>query len=105
MPENLNMNFRLKTDLHRAFVEKAKSENRTASDVMRELMQNYVDKDKVVIKPAISQEEKARRAKAFEFARASVALEGYSMSDEAMTQCQRFIDGEITLDELVNDGI
>ena len=99
------MNFRLNVDLQRTFVDKAKSENRTASDVMRELMRNYVNKDRVVIKPAISKKEKAQRKKAFEFACASVALEGYAMSDDTMMQCQHFVDGENTLDELLNGNL
>ncbi len=49
--------------------------------------------------PEISAEEKAARRQAVEYAQASVALEGLKQTDEAIAYAQRFIDGEIDLDE------
>lgn len=47
----------------------------------------------------ISNEERERRRRAMEFARASVGLEGMSPSVVCLEQAQRFIRGEIDLTE------
>lgn len=51
----------------------------------------------------ISDEERARRAEAVRFSLANTELEGFKVSAETRERAQRFIDGEITLDELVNE--
>lgn len=53
----------------------------------------------------ITEEERARRRQAFEFARGSVRFEGIVLSPEAEALAQRFIDGEITLEEHTRLGI
>ncbi|WP_293038187.1 antitoxin VbhA family protein [Paraburkholderia sp.] len=52
-------------------------------------------------KPSISDEERQRRLEAVRYACASVGLEGFWLSSEARAQMQRFIDGEISLADLV----
>ena len=54
-----------------------------------------------VPKPAISADERARRQKAVNSARASIGLEGFKVSAEEERHSQRFIDGEIDLAEYV----
>lgn len=49
----------------------------------------------------ISLVERRRREKAVSFARASIGLSGGTLSAEAESQAQRFINGEIELAEFV----
>lgn len=46
--------------------------------------------------------ERRRRSEAVNFARASIGLEGFKPSEEEEARAQRFIDGEIDLDEFVH---
>jgi hypothetical protein len=46
--------------------------------------------------------ERQRRQKAVNFARASMGLEGFTLSDEDEARTRRFINGEIDLDEFVS---
>ncbi len=50
---------------------------------------------------AISDTERDRRVAAVNYARASVGLEGFSLSAADEAHAQRFIDGEISLNEFV----
>lgn len=47
----------------------------------------------------ITQEEKAKRRKAFEIAKASVELEGIYLSDELLELSNEYIDGKLTSEE------
>lgn len=49
----------------------------------------------------ISDAERARRQEAVNYARASMGLSGFKLSEEAERHSQRFIDGEIDLAEFV----
>lgn len=49
----------------------------------------------------ISDAERDRRVAAVNYARASVGLEGFSLSAADETHAQRFIDGETSLNEFV----
>jgi hypothetical protein len=56
--------------------------------------------NQIVPKPRISDEERARRKAAIEYGRGSVRLEGFTLSPEAEALNQRYIDGELTREEL-----
>lgn len=49
----------------------------------------------------ISDAERCRRQSAVNYARASVGLEGFSLSEVDEAHAQRFIDGQINLQEFV----
>ncbi|MBC9904149.1 antitoxin VbhA family protein [Achromobacter xylosoxidans] len=49
----------------------------------------------------ISDTERCRRQSAVNYARASVGLEGYSLSEADEAHTQLFIDGQISLQEFV----
>lgn len=55
----------------------------------------------VVLKPKISEEERARRRAAVDFARGSVRLEGITLSPDIEAINERYINGEISTDEHV----
>ena len=60
--------------------------------------------DRALRRPAsstLSATERRQRAEAVNFARASVGLEGFTLSQEDEEQAQRFINGEIELAEFV----
>lgn len=50
----------------------------------------------------ITEAERRKRQEAVNFARASVGLEGFKISEEVEQQTARFIAGEIDLAEFVN---
>ncbi|WP_129526945.1 antitoxin VbhA family protein [Achromobacter agilis] len=49
----------------------------------------------------ISDIERSRRQSAVNYARASVGLEGFSLSEADEAHAQRFVDGQISLQEFV----
>ncbi|MDD2794645.1 antitoxin VbhA family protein [Acidocella sp.] len=51
-------------------------------------------------KPLISEAERDRRRAAINYGRGSVRLEGFVVSPEAEALNQRYIDGELTREEL-----
>jgi hypothetical protein len=53
---------------------------------------------------AISEAEREGRKKAVDFARASLGLEGFTISEETEAQARQFVNGEIDLGELIPDG-
>lgn len=59
--------------------------------------------DKCGLQPhkTISDAERGRRRSAVNYARASVSLEGFSLSEADEAHAQRFIDGQISLQEFV----
>ncbi len=55
--------------------------------------------------PAIDPDERERRRRAVEFARASVGLEGFTPSAEAEALAERFIAGEIDLPTFLRGSV
>lgn len=51
------------------------------------------------LRPEISEQERASRKEAIDFARGSVRFEGFILSPEVEEINRRFIDGELTWDE------
>jgi hypothetical protein len=52
------------------------------------------------VAPLISAKERARREEAVRYGRGTVRLEGFIVSAEAEALNQRYIDGELTSEEL-----
>lgn len=53
-------------------------------------------------KTPITEAERRRRQAAVDYARASVGLEGFKLSDADLAHARRFVDGEINLEEFSN---
>lgn len=51
----------------------------------------------------IDDEERKRRQEAVTFARANVELEGFEIPPGEIARMERFVNGELTLSELVNE--
>ncbi|MGG1946415.1 antitoxin VbhA family protein [Trinickia sp. NRRL B-1857] len=50
----------------------------------------------------INDEERMRRHEAVTFARANVELEGFKIPPDEIARMKRFVNGELTLSELLN---
>jgi Antitoxin VbhA len=59
----------------------------------------------VIIKPIISDAERAERVVAVEYGRASVRLEGYIASPEYEELASRYVEGEFSHDQYVEKQI
>jgi hypothetical protein len=58
-----------------------------------------------VMTKTVSTEEIQRRQEAVNYATASVGLEGFTVDKAEEQHSQRFINGEITLEEFVTNGL
>ncbi|MBT2786751.1 MULTISPECIES: antitoxin VbhA family protein [unclassified Halomonas] len=94
------MTFRVEPDLRTSFRDAAESEHRPAAQVLRELMRDYVEQARARTS-TISPAERKRREEAVNYGRASVGLEGLKLSEADERHAQRFINGEIELDEFI----
>ena len=100
MTKEATMTFQVEAELQANFYSAAEADHRPAVQVLRELMSNYVQQ--VRNRTAyISPEERERREEAFKYARASVGLEGFKLSEAAEQHALRYINGEISIEELV----
>jgi hypothetical protein len=105
MSKEVQMTFRIEPELRAEFTGAALQEHRPAAQVLREFMRAYVIQSRERgISPendSISAAERRRREDAASFALASVGLEGFKPSKQALAQTRRHINGEIQLSELV----
>lgn len=105
MPKEVQMTFRIESDLRAEFTKAALQDHRPAAQVLREFMRAYVnevrERQGSAANNAISDSERRRRESAVNFARSSVGLEGFQPSKEAEAHARRFINGEIELAEFI----
>ena len=94
--KEVQMTFRVESDLRARFTAAAALDHRPAAQVLRELMRAYVGQARLPPAATAADTQQAR-ADAVRFARASVGLEGFAPSTEAQVHAQRFINGEIDL--------
>ena len=104
MTKEATISFRVESELREDFNKAAALSHQPASQILRELMHNYIKQ--AHNQTAISLEERERRDKAVRFARASLGLEGFELTPEDEAQAQRFIQGEIDMADFlkVSDG-
>ena len=76
MSKEVTMTIRLEPDLRSSFAEAADLEHRPAAQVLRD----YVEQSRSRA-PRISAAERRRREDALNYARSSVALEGFNVPD------------------------
>jgi hypothetical protein len=96
------MNLRIEEDLREKFSAAAEKNHRPAAQVIRDLMRNYVaENDAVAAFPRISEAEKAQRRENLEQSLANVQLEGLPRAIKFEAQAQDYVNGEISLDELM----
>jgi large subunit ribosomal protein L7/L12 len=69
------------------------------------LSQTPKEPNPIDVTPKISPEEQQNRLKAIDFARASMKLSGFTPSPEVEARSARYANGEINLQEFVNEGL
>lgn len=105
MNKETTITFRLDVNLRKQFMDIAENMNMPAAQILRALMQNFIQRNNKANINLISEEEQEERRKAVNFAHASIALEGYNLSNNEMEHAQLFICGEIDLETFVNGNL
>lgn len=97
------MTFRVEPELRTSFAEAAERDHQPAAQVLRKLMRAYVEQSKRNASPAsaVNAADRSHREQAVRYARASIGLEGFSISPAEEAHARRFIEGEIDLAEFV----
>lgn len=95
------MTFRVDSQLRDEFMEAVEKNHLPAAQVLRDLMRRYVNYVEPPPAPALSDAETRRRRDAANFARANVGLEGFKITAAEEQWTERFIRGEITMDEFI----
>jgi hypothetical protein len=103
--KEVQMTFRVETDLRAQFTQATEADHRPAAQVLREFMRYYVQQHQErtatpQVTQVISAAERQRREAAAHFARASVGLEGLNITEAYTAEVQCFINGEIEFAEL-----
>jgi hypothetical protein len=104
MPKEVQMTFRVESELRAEFADAALRVDRPAAQVLREFMRAYVSQSQRGQCPAndaIPLDESRRREAAVNFARASVGLEGFEPNAEDEELSRRYIAGEITIEDAI----
>lgn len=100
MLKDEQMIFRVPGELKAEFQEAAEVSDRSAAQLLREFMRTFVTQHKATASVAPPSTVEERQA-AVNFGQASVALEGFTVSAEAQAQQQRWVRGEITMDQCI----
>jgi predicted transcriptional regulator len=101
MLKDEQMIIRVPGELKAEFQQAAEVADRSAAQILREFMRDFVTKNRPVARPASGFSTVEERQAAVKFGRASVALEGFDVSSEAQAQQQRWVRGEITMEECI----
>lgn len=100
MTKEATITFRVEHDLRDSFNEATERNHIPAAQVLRAFMRDYVQQAQNLV-PAISPAERKRREEAVNYARASVGLEGFKIGGAEEQHAQRFINGEIDMNEFL----
>lgn len=96
MNKATTMTFRVEPELHANFLAAAELAHQPASQILRDFMRHYVQSQKPP-KPAITDAERQRRTDAVAYARASIGLEEFQVSEETEREIARYVNGDIEL--------
>lgn len=111
MSKEVQMTFRVEPQLRADFSYAALLEDRPAAQVLRELMRAYVSRSREQgnspasnpanseVQNLASEADTHRREQAVNFARASVGLEGFYVTEAEEAHARRLVAGDITLAE------
>lgn len=109
MSKEVQMTFPIDTELRSQFVAAAAARNRPPVEVLREFMQEYVDQSRDCVPAATADEiasaELRHREEAWEFARASVALEGFEPTAAFEAAARELVAGNVTVAEFMEKNI
>ncbi len=101
MSKQMQMTVSVSPELRAEFMEAAGPQ--AVDDVLQQLMREYVQQSRERTRPVpnaeISVEEMERRERAVNFARASVSLEGFDLSEAVEAASRDYIAGRLTFAE------
>ena len=92
---------RVPGELKAEFQRAAELLDRSAAQILREFMHDFVAKNKIDAASTTAQSTVKERKAAVSFGRTSVALEGFAVSSSAEAQQQRWVRGEISMEECI----
>lgn len=75
----------------------------SATQILRDCMWDFVAKNKIITASTSARSTVDERQAAVSFGRASVALEGFAVSSAAEAQQQRWVRGEISMENCIAD--
>jgi predicted transcriptional regulator len=101
MIKDEQMMFRVSSELKAEFQQAANAIDRPAAQVLREFMRTFVDRINLPEPAGSNGSTVAKRQAAMDYGRASVALEGLKPSAEGEAIQQRWVRGEISMDECI----
>jgi predicted transcriptional regulator len=101
MLKDEQMIIRVPGELKAEFQQAAEVADRSAAQILREFMRDFVARNQTravfdTVRPTVEE-----RKAAVNFGRASVALEGLAVSSVAQAQQERWVRGEISMEECV----
>jgi len=99
MTKESTMTIRIEPELRDSFTAVAELVRRPAAQIMRDLMREFVSKNC----PALSPEEITNRKNAAQFARASMALEGFTWDADLTADFERYVNGHVSLETLIEN--
>jgi hypothetical protein len=89
------------SELKAEFQQAVEVLGRSAAQILREFMRDFVAKNNISVASTTAQSTVEERQAAINFGRASVALEGFTVSSAAKAQQQRWVRGEISMEECI----
>jgi predicted transcriptional regulator len=89
------------SELKAEFQQAAEVLGRSAAQILREFMRDFVAKNNISAASTTAQSTVEERQAAINFGRASVALEGFTVSSAVKAQQQRWVRGEISMEECI----
>jgi predicted phage gp36 major capsid-like protein len=90
-------------ELKAEFQQAAEILDRSAAQILRDCMCDFVAKNEIITASISARSTVDERQAAVSFGRASVALEGFAVSSAAEAQQQRWVRGEISMEECIAD--
>lgn len=105
MSKEVQMTIRIEPELRAQFHEAVERDHRPASQVIRELMRGYIkqvgSRERPAVNDSLSALERFERERDVRLSNASVELEGFKLSAGLADQQKRYVNGDISLDELL----
>ena len=98
MNKETTMTFRVEPNLRSDFAKAAKKVKMPAAQILRILMQNFIDH---VQESNPTNEERECRARAIKFAEASANFEGCYLPENARPFITRYINGEMDINSIL----
>lgn len=109
MSKEVQMTFPIDSELRADFTAAASAQNRPPAELLREFMREYINRSREHVpdptEDDIASAELRRRRDAWEFARASVALEGFEPTAAFEAAARELVASRVTIAEFMEKNI